>query len=95
MSESFPILKICGDSNIHHKIAPDIIKSSTNWTPGGGKRPWSPGPALAADPGGGHQLRLQDRPHPSSPHHGAGCPEGRHDGNPGAWLNSTHETLMC
>ena len=51
---------------------------------GGGKRSWSLGPTATVDPGGGHQLRLQDGPHPGLAHYGAGCPEGCDDGNPGA-----------
>ena len=75
------------DSYAHHKCVKTHINNNESlWIEllGGGKRPWSLGPAVAVDPGGGHQLRLQDGPHPSLAHHGAGCPEGCHDGYPGA-----------
>ena len=56
---------------------------------GGGKRSGSLGSPVAIDLGGGHQLRLQDGPHPSLAHHGAGCAEGCDDGNPGTGTKRT------
>ena len=62
---------MCSDTHEQHESS------------GGGKRSGSLGSPVAIDLGGGHQLRLQDGPHPSLAHHGAGCPEGCDDGNPG------------